>query len=145
MRKNACVARKPQKGPWPGPGRPPGAAERAALRRHYAPPIAIDPGGAHWHRTWLMLRDSLVYWPWYNRRRAGLRRVAADFGAERLHAWTFEVMKQHHACQHVIEAALQRDAAVRPDAASWPADASTPSAADSLHRAVAACGRHVPA
>ena len=83
---------------------------RADMRNNYAPPIAIDPTGCHWYRTWLMLRDSLIYWPWYNRTRSGQRKLAADFGAERLHAWTFEVMKQWRAYHHLINAALDNDA-----------------------------------
>jgi pimeloyl-ACP methyl ester carboxylesterase len=84
--------------------------ERADLRAHYAPPIAIEATGGHWYQTWLMLRDSLLYWPWYRRTRASQRRAAADFGAQRLHDWTFEVMKQIHAYPHFIHAALDQRA-----------------------------------
>jgi pimeloyl-ACP methyl ester carboxylesterase len=84
--------------------------ERIELRAHYAPVIAIDGTGAHWYRTWLMLRDSLLYWPWYRRTRASQRRVPADFGAQRLHDWTFEVMKQIHGYPHLIHAALEQHA-----------------------------------
>lgn len=102
---------------WPGrvravalQGLPlPAAAERAALQAHYAPPIAIEADGAHWYRTWLMLRDSQVYWPWYDRRLSTLSRVEADFSARALHRWTMDVMRAHASYGHLIAAALARD------------------------------------
>jgi hypothetical protein len=56
-----------------------------------------------------MLRDSLVYFPWYKGTRPGLRRVNADFGGVRLHDWTCEVMKQHESYGHFIAASLDQD------------------------------------
>ena len=87
----------------------PDGEERAELIRCLAPPIAIAPDGGHWYRTWLMLRDSLAYWPWYRGTKKALRRVTADFSAEHLHAWTFEVMKNHAGYHHVIAAVLDAD------------------------------------
>ena len=89
----------------------PEPAERAQLLERYAPPIVPQADGSHWYRTWLMLRDQLVYFPWYDTRAAQLRRVPADFGADTLHEWTFEVMKQHTSYHRVIHAALAHDAA----------------------------------
>ncbi|HEX8382969.1 MAG TPA: alpha/beta fold hydrolase [Sphingomonas sp.] len=88
----------------------PDAAERAELRAHYAPPIAIEADGAHWYRTWLMLRDSQIYWPWYDRRLERLRRVDADFSARPLHRWTMDVMRTRASYAHLIHAALDEDA-----------------------------------
>jgi pimeloyl-ACP methyl ester carboxylesterase len=89
----------------------PDATQRADLLAHYAPPIAIEPDGGHWYRTWLMLRDSQVYWPWYDRRLATLRRVASDFSARALHRWTMDVMRSHTSYAHSVYAALRHDAA----------------------------------
>ena len=86
--------------------------ERAELAAHYAPPIAIEADGAHWYRTWLMLRDSQVYWPWYDRRLTTQRKVAADFSARPLHRWTMDVMRARAGYAGPIEAALANDAAV---------------------------------
>ena len=91
----------------------PEPAERAALAARYAPPIVVEPDGAHWYRLWLRLRDSLVWWPWFDTRRAAYRRVAADFDAARLHAWTVEVMKQRDTTHHFVNAALRHDAGAR--------------------------------
>jgi len=89
----------------------PDADERARLLAEYAPPIAIERDGAHWYRLWLRLRDSLVYWPWYDTRRDALRRVPTRFEAWELHEWAVEVMKQHETCHHFPNAALRHDAA----------------------------------
>ena len=89
----------------------PEPAERGDLQQRLAPPIALQPDGSHWYRTWLMLRDRLVWFPWYDTRAARLRRVAADFSADTLHDLTFEVMKQHASYHQVIQACLTHDAA----------------------------------
>ena len=89
----------------------PDAGERADMRDRYAPPIAIAADGGHWYRTWLMLRDSQVYWPWYDRRRAALRRVDADFAARPLHRWTMDVMRAAATYGDLIRACLDDDAA----------------------------------
>ena len=84
----------------------PGAEERADLRTNYAPPIPIKDNGSHWYDTWMMLRDSLIMWPWYSTDASGRRDVTQDFSAQRLHDWTFEVMKQRESYHHVIHAAI---------------------------------------
>ena len=89
----------------------PDVAEREAMRDAYAPPIPIEPDGAHWYRTWLMLRDMRVYWPWYDRRLAALRRVPEDFAARPLHRWTMDVMRARESYAHPVHAALDQDAA----------------------------------
>lgn len=91
----------------------PDPAERASLRAHYAPPVAVERDGAHWYRLWLRLRDELVYWPWYDTRRAALRRVPAVFDAAALHERTVETMKQYAGHHRFIQAALAQDAAAR--------------------------------
>ena len=89
----------------------PHEAEREALAAAYTPDIDIERDGAHWYRTWLMLRDSQVWWPWYDRRLATLRRTPANFGAKALHKWTLDVMRRRGSYGHLIQAALRHDAA----------------------------------
>jgi pimeloyl-ACP methyl ester carboxylesterase len=88
----------------------PSDPEREELLQHYAPKIAIQANGTHWFDTWMMLRDSQIWWPWYNRNPEAMRRIDGDFSAEHLQAWTLEVMKQSHAYHHVIQAALRHRA-----------------------------------
>ena len=98
----------------------PTSEARADLRDRYAPPIAIAPDGSHWYRTWLMLRDSLVWWPWCDRREANQRRVLADFDGQAMHRWTVDVMRRHATYAHPIHAAFDHDAAEALAAVSVP-------------------------
>ena len=84
----------------------PEVQERADLRANYAPPINIKANGSHWYDMWMMLRDSLIMWPWYSRNSSGRRDVEQDFDGRRLHDWTFEVMKQRESYHHLINAAI---------------------------------------
>jgi pimeloyl-ACP methyl ester carboxylesterase len=88
----------------------PDPEERKSLRQNYAPPVTLQPGGGHWYQIWLMVRDSLAYWPWYNRAHAAQRQVESDFGGEAIHNWMFEVVKQFGSYHHVINAAIDADA-----------------------------------
>jgi pimeloyl-ACP methyl ester carboxylesterase len=83
--------------------------DRVRLAERYAPAINIEADGAHWYRTWLMLRDSLVWWPWFDRTLKTLRRETADFTAERLHGWTLDVMSARQSYGQFIQAALDHD------------------------------------
>jgi len=82
-------------------------AARAAMIGRLAPPLALADDGSHWYRTWMMLRNSLVRWPWYDRAASALRRQAAGFDAGPLHDWTCDVMRQWHAYHHLIDAVLE--------------------------------------
>lgn len=105
-------------------------AQRAELRSRYAPPITIEADGAHWYRTWLMLRDSLVYWPWYDSRREALLRTPQDFDAWALHYRAVEVMKQWSGYHRLIHAILDSDAhallSALPGTIEWLPDGTTP-------------------
>ena len=87
----------------------PDASERTRLAAGYTPLIGIEPDGGHWYRTWLMLRDSLIWWPWFERRRETQRRVPANFGADRLHRWTIDVMGSRENYGDLIQAALAHE------------------------------------
>ncbi|HEY6644437.1 alpha/beta hydrolase [Povalibacter sp.] len=88
------------------------AEDRADMLAHYAPRIELKADGSHWYTTWLMLRDSLVFWPWYKATGDRLRQVDIrdQFEAIPLHDRTVEVMKQYGSYHHVINAALGQDA-----------------------------------
>jgi hypothetical protein len=83
------------------------AEDRRAMIGVLAPPIVLTDDGSHWYRTWLMLRDSLVRWPWYAREPAALRRQPLTFHPEQLHAWTCDVMRQYHSYHRLIDAVLE--------------------------------------
>ncbi len=80
----------------------------------------IEADGAHWYRTWLMLRDSLVWWPWYDRTKSAQRTIPEDFSAVRLHRWTLEVMRRRESYGCLVQAALDHDAPALIDALGAP-------------------------
>jgi pimeloyl-ACP methyl ester carboxylesterase len=82
-------------------------AARDAMIGRLAPPIELADDGSHWYRTWLMLRTSLVRWPWYAREPAALLRQAIALEPEHLHAWTCDVMRQWHSYHRLIDAVLR--------------------------------------
>lgn len=88
----------------------PDAADRAELLQRYAPAIEFEPDGAHWYRTWLMLRDGLTYWPWYDCRMVAHHRAPSEFDAQMLHDRTVETMKQMASYGRYIHAILRHDA-----------------------------------
>ncbi len=88
--------------------RAPRAARRAMIGR-LAPRISLAEDGSHWYRTWLMLRDSLVRWPWYAREAGALRRPSVALDPEHLHAWTCDVMGQWNSYHRLIDAVLEWD------------------------------------
>ena len=94
--------------------------DRAALSRNYTPPIAIEADGAHWYRTWLMLRDSLIWWPWYERTKAAQRPTPQNFNGPRLHRWTLEVMRCRETYGCLVKAALDHNATALIDALCMP-------------------------
>ena len=84
-----------------------GPEERDELIAHLTPPIEISWDGSHFYRTWLMLRDQLLYWPWYARSKDSCVRLNEDVGAERLHRWTVEVLKSYQTYHLATQAALR--------------------------------------
>lgn len=84
--------------------------ERRNLHAHFAPPITIDAEGSHWFRTWQMIRDMGIWWPWFAPTRANLRRVEADFDAISLHRRTCATMRQPGMHVGIVQAALDQDA-----------------------------------
>lgn len=85
-----------------------GEPRRAMLGR-LAPSIGLADDGSHWYRTWLMLRDSLVRWPWYDRSPTALRRQPVGLEPGYLHDWTCDVMRQWSAYHRLLDAVLEWD------------------------------------
>jgi len=84
-------------------------AERKRLAANYTPPIKVDWDGAYLFTTWLMLRDELVFWPWYARDAKHARAVDANFKPDWLHARVVEVLKSKDTYHLLTQAALKHD------------------------------------
>ena len=68
--------------------------ERARLVRDYAPPVAPVWDGSHWLRAWHHLRDSELWWPWFERTHRAARTAAPRIDPPALTARVREAMKQ---------------------------------------------------
>ncbi len=95
----------------------PAAARRDMIGR-LAPRIVLADDGSHWYRAWLMLRDSLVRWPWYDRQPSALRRQSIVLEPASLHAWSCDLMRQWHSYHRIIDAMLDWDVEAPIDRAS---------------------------
>jgi pimeloyl-ACP methyl ester carboxylesterase len=62
------------------------------LLARYTPPLEPRDDGSHLVLAWSFLRDQTLFWPWYRRTRAGIRRVE-PVEAEALHRWCVELLK----------------------------------------------------
>lgn len=69
-------------------------ADRARFSRDYAP--AVDPTweGAHLLRAWHHLRDSELWWPWFERTHLNMRKAAPRIDPAQLNLRVREAMKQ---------------------------------------------------
>ena len=88
------------------------AMERGQLARHYTPPIEPIWDGGHLYKTWLMLRDQQIYWPWFDRRREAIRPVDFEGTPLDLHQHLLEVLKARHTYGLTTQAAFHHKAAL---------------------------------
>lgn len=88
--------------------------ELAEVLKRYALPFEPDLDGAYLMRLFQFCRDQFLFFPWYNRTRAGRRDSGLGSAAD-LHAWITEVMKASTTYHHNYRAAFK-----------WPADERLP-------------------
>ena len=73
-------------------------------------PITIEPDGSHWFRTWQMLRDSQIFWPWYLTTADHLLRLPGNYDGEFMHDWVRQVMEQPETAHLLPHAVCNLDA-----------------------------------
>ncbi|MBA2934813.1 alpha/beta fold hydrolase [Sphingomonas sp. CGMCC 1.13654] len=93
---------------------------RADMAERYVPAIPITEDGAHWYRTWLMLRDAEIWFPWYDRRAETQRDIVGDFDGRTLHRRTLALRNDHEGYGQVVRAALAHDASAALSARTVP-------------------------
>lgn len=89
----------------------PTETERRRFARQFTPPIEPTWDGGHLYRTWLMLRDQQIYWPWYDRRRGAIRPVDFEGTPMDLHQRLLEVLKARRTYGLTTQAAFRYGAA----------------------------------
>jgi pimeloyl-ACP methyl ester carboxylesterase len=83
-----------------------GDEERARLPARYAPPVTPEWDGSHWLRAWHHLRDSELWWPWFERAHLNVRAVPPRIDPAALTVRVREAMKQPASYQSAWQAAL---------------------------------------
>jgi len=80
--------------------------DRARLASCYAPPVAPVWEGSHWLRAWHHLRDSELWWPWFDRTHRAGRAAAPRIDPQALTLRVREAMKQPDSYRAAWEASL---------------------------------------
>jgi pimeloyl-ACP methyl ester carboxylesterase len=79
---------------------------RAAFRDHGMPSTAPQWHGGHLLLAWHMLRDGRLFFPWFERSRAGARRIEPDLDTRRLQLEVRELLKGSGSWQNLLDDAL---------------------------------------
>lgn len=69
-------------------------SDRARLPTDYAPAVEPTWEGAHWLRAWHHVRDSELWWPWFERTRRNVRPGPSNIDPAHLTLRVREAMKQ---------------------------------------------------
>ena len=83
-----------------------GEADRVRLAPRYAPSVTPVWEGSHWLRAWHHLRDSELWWPWFERSHRAVRAAEPRIDPVALTARVREAMKQPASYAPAWEAAL---------------------------------------
>ncbi|MBM3503427.1 MAG: alpha/beta hydrolase [Alphaproteobacteria bacterium] len=78
------------------------------MRDWYTPLIAFDGHGTQFQKTWTFIRDTSLYWPWFERDAAHARTVGLP-SADELHDKTLEVLKAARTQHLVVRASFSQD------------------------------------
>ena len=81
-------------------------AERSEFLANYTPSIAPQWDGGHLIRAWSIVRDMALFWPWYNRTKAGIVARDAAIDGPTLHPRVEDLLKMGDAYQNAYAAAF---------------------------------------
>jgi pimeloyl-ACP methyl ester carboxylesterase len=82
-----------------------GDEDRARLPSRYAPSVQPTWDGSHWLRAWNHVRDSELWWPWFERTHRNVRRTAR-IEPQQLTIRVREAMKQPESYEPAWQASL---------------------------------------
>ena len=83
------------------------ARERGKLIANYTPRLTPEADGSHLYRTWTMLRDQLITWPWYDSKGANLDHRESDFDPKELQRWLVDVLNNRDTYHLTTQAAFR--------------------------------------
>ncbi len=81
-------------------------AERADLLANYTPSIAPQWDGSHLVTAWAIIRDMNLFWPWYNRTKAGVIARDVSIDGPTLHPRVEDLLKMGDAYQNAYAASF---------------------------------------
>ncbi|MBL8628384.1 MAG: alpha/beta hydrolase [Rhodospirillaceae bacterium] len=67
--------------------------EQKSLLAHYTPSIAPQWDGSHLVRAWAIMRDQNLFWPWFNRTKAGILWTENAIDVAMIHLRVMEMLK----------------------------------------------------
>ncbi len=83
--------------------------EARSMQGRLAPRVEPDVDGAHLLHIWNYVRDTALFWPWYNQTRAGIRWNRVKIDAVTVHKRAVEVIKAYKTHHLATDAALRED------------------------------------
>lgn len=86
--------------------------EQAEMLARYAPEVAVDHIGSQLNWAWHFVRDNALFWPWFKRDAAHVRKVGLPT-PEILHEKVVEVLKAVRSYHHSYRAAFAYDKRAR--------------------------------
>ena len=89
------------------------ASKRKTFAARYTPKITIEPDGSHLYRVWLMLRDQLVFWPWFDPNGRSVEHEESDFDPNALQDWVVDVLSNRQTYHLTTQAAVSYPVADR--------------------------------
>lgn len=67
---------------------------RSQLLAHGIPDVSPSWEGSHWLRAWHHLRDSQLWWPWFDKTHANKKLQPSEIDPDMLNSHVLEIMKQ---------------------------------------------------
>ena len=84
-------------------------AEIIALENRLAPALAPQPYGEHLNKAWYAIRDSELFWPWFNPSPENALDKSPETEPARIHQRVCDLLKAAPVIQDLVNSALQVD------------------------------------
>lgn len=95
--------------------------EREALKGRLAPPLTPQPYGQHLLEAWYRIRDSELFWPWFDPQPDNAVDQPPETDPNRLHSRAVDYLKAAPVMSSVVDSALEMDAVPLLEALDVPA------------------------
>ena len=83
--------------------------EKAKLKDRLAPILKPEPYGQHLNQAWYMIRDSELFWPWFDPKPENAVNQPPETDPARLHRRVCDLLKAAPVYQTVVNSALETD------------------------------------